>query len=231
VRNFITWLAVGFLFPVVAFGGTIQVTLDAPPVLLQAHSTTLLFGIKYTDGTDSATELFSQAEMQAGTTSKTFFIDDTKTVASCEYQWGIMDKPPVLSGHPVVTAPPLWFPVSLNGALDFKNNCTVDASTKTLVLDLGPWKLQRIEIDAHRSALLSHNARMLFANFSLAGANDSYPSQSLTLLAQSPDPTIFTADVMVREAVTVNVDEMWVNGDGSRTDDAIHSPDFHVDIH
>jgi hypothetical protein len=152
----------------ISYAKQIDISLDAPDYMIQQHSGNVLIGIRYSNGDLSSWNLFSREELRKGIKSKTVNIRDDSNITVCDFQWTIMENPPLTADGNTSF---LVYNSEFNGVVH--KNCTIDTLSGTAKLVTG-FLFQNITIKVNGSALSNHNSALLTGLLKIEGIDKPF---------------------------------------------------------
>ena len=217
-------MLLAFSVQAAAFSSQFTVRLDAPYDLIQNYSAAISLGIRYWDDSISSAVVFELKDLKAGVRQVPFEVRDGIQVKSCEYQWAIMNNPPLLPGETPASHPELLVPERLSSTA-LKKNCTLDLTKKEIVLDTAPYELVPIILQVSQEALSARGASAVFVGFSPVAQTDTYATRSFDVSAGGVALTQYAVNALLPSDGQTNVSLLWILKGGSPTKEEFTTPD------
>lgn len=226
MRNFIrvTFLT-SCLLSAVSFSKPVVVRIDAPKQLIAYHIPTLLFGLRYANGTIVGSNLFSETDLRNGISEKIIQIDETQRIENCEYEllvWA--GSVPGTQPDPILGN--INMPLGFNGRIHEK--CNVDLAKSEIVLSLLPFKLQKLEVSVPSNSMVNRKANAVVGIVTPRGdGTDKYRNFSIQANEKTVLPLSKTTYLLARESLRYHLQTVWIlKTGGNEKEDREYADNF-----
>ena len=199
---------VNLLICAAAIARPVKVILDERKEVIQYHTPALLFGLRYGDGGIIGSGLFTDSDLKAGNSEKMLQLDDSQTIANCEYQWALSTDPiPGPQKDPVLGTVEL--PSGFDGVV--RNKCSVDLERGEIRLTIGPLKLEKLDVVVPADSLANRGAKSLLAFIAPKGdKTDTFKNIDVTVSETTIFPFQMTRYFFIREPMNYDLQTIWV---------------------